>query len=238
MTSSPSLGERLARLWPASALASWLLAWALAQGLGWVPGCLLGLLLGLMHRRPWRRLVVALGLPLALLAQGFPLPPWFWALALVGLLLLYPRRLWRDAPLFLTPDGAFDGLPPLLPLPSGAEVLDAGCGSGAALRAWRRAYPQVVLHGVEASGLLAWWAARRCPWAQVRRADFWHEDWSRYAVVYLFQRPESMAPAQAKAAREMRPGSWLLSLDFALPGLEPRWTLPVGRHRLLVYAMN
>lgn len=233
-----TLTERLAGLWPASALAAWLLAWLLAQSWGWLPACLLGLALGLLHQRPWRRVVVALGLPLALLFMGLPLPAWFWAVLLAGLLMLYPWRHWRDAPLFLTPKGALDGLPPLLPLHEGASVLDAGCGSGAALRAWRRAYPQVSLHGVEASALLAGWARWRCPWAQVRRADLWAEDWSAYDVVYLFQRPESMQPALDKARREMRPGSWLVSLDFALPGGEPRWELPVGRHRLLVYARN
>lgn len=233
-----ALSARLGRLWPATALAAWGAAALVAQGLGWTAGCLLALALALLHRRPWRRAVVALGLPLALLLLGLALPPWWWLLALAALLLLYPRRLWRDAPLFLTPPTTFDALPPLLPLPAGSRVLDGGCGSGAALRALRRAYPQVELHGIEASPPLALWARWRCPWAQVRRGDFWAEDWARYALVYLFQRPESMAPALAKARAEMRPGSWLLSLDFELPGIAPRQLLQSGRHRLLVYAVD
>ena len=55
--------------------------------------------------------------------------------------------------------------------------------------------------------------------ATVRRADIWAADWSGYDLVYLFQRPESMPRAAAKAARELRPGAWLASLEF--PGAGP-----------------
>lgn len=228
-------GAQLARLWPATALGAWALAWAAAQAWGWSIGCLLALGLALLHRRPWRRGVVALGLPLALLLQGAALPPWLWLLLLASLLLLYPRRLWRDAPLFLTPANAFDALPPLLPLAAGARVLDAGCGNGAALRAWHRAYPQVRLLGTEASRPLALWARWRCPWAEVRIGDFWQDDWAAVDLVYLFQRPESMARAADKARAELRSGAWLLSLDFELPGSSPSWIHPIGRHQLLGY---
>ena len=60
--------------------------------------------------------------------------------------------------------------------------------------------------------------ARRCPWAQVHWGDMWRADWSGYQLVYLFQRPESMARAAAKAQAEMAPGAWLVSLEFAVPG--------------------
>lgn len=228
----------LARLWPLSALLSWALAWWVGGQLGWVAACLLALGLGLLHRRPWRRAVVALGLPMALLLQGAALPVWLWPLLLVSLLLLYPQRLWGDAPLFLTPARAFDDLPGTLPLPDGARLLDAGCGSGAALRAWRRAYPGLRLSGTEASRPLALWTRWRCPWATVRHGDFWADDWSAVEVVYLFQRPESMAPALRKARDQLRPGCWLVSLDFELPGPAPRWRLPVGRHQVLVYTQE
>ena len=37
-------------------------------------------------------------------------------------------------------------------------------------------------------------------------------------MVYLFQRPESMERAFAKATHELAPGCWLVSLEFAVPG--------------------
>lgn len=233
--SSAGPSERLGRLWPLSALLSWTLAWGVLLTLGWLAACLCGLLLGLLHRRPWRRLVVALGLPAAALLQGVALPVWLWPVLLAALLLLYPRRLWRDAPLFLTPADAILALPERLALAEGARLIDAGCGSGAGLRAWHRAYPQLRYEGVEASALLVLWSRRRCPWAAIRHGDLWQDDWSRADIVYLFQRPESMPPALAKARAELRPGAWLFSLDFPLPGPRPAIELPAGRHRLLGY---
>ena len=50
---------------------------------------------------------------------------------------------------------------------------------------------------------LRWLCARRCPWARVAQGDLWRADWSGYQLVYLFQRPESMARAWAKGCAEM-----------------------------------
>jgi hypothetical protein len=229
------LSREVGRLWPVSALLSWLLAWFVALVGGWLPGCLFGLLLAALHRRPWRRITVALGLPLALLATGLPLPAWAWLLPLVLLLALYPWWLWRDAPLFLTPADAFDRLAQHMPLSDAARMLDAGSGSGAALRAWHRAYPTLELQGIESSAMLVFWSRWRCPFARIERGDLWTRDWSDFDIVYLFQRPESMRPALDKARAELQPGSRLISLDFELPGVAASLTLPVGRHRLLVY---
>ena len=97
----------------------------------------------------------------------------------------------------------------------GEHVLDAGCGLGHGLQALRLAYPQAQLHGIEWSWPLRAVCAVRCPWARVRQGDIWKADWSGYDMVYVFQRPESMARAAAKARAELRPGAWLVSLDFA-----------------------
>ncbi|MGQ0709050.1 MAG: class I SAM-dependent methyltransferase [Rhodoferax sp.] len=213
--------------WPAPAVGTWGLQWGLWTLLGRAgvppPWALLAcVLLGLLCLRwassRWRQGLLLLGFPLALLASGSAtVPPWAWLAPLGLLLLLYPVRTWRDAPLFPTPASALDALPAHAPLPAGAPVLDAGCGLGHGLRALRRAYPQAELRGVEWSRPLRWLCALRCPWARVAQGDMWAQDWSPYALVYLFQRPESMARAHAKAHAELSAGAWLVSLDFALP---------------------
>jgi hypothetical protein len=146
-------------------------------------------------------------------------------------LLLYPLNAWRDAPLFPTPPQALDALALNAPLPPGARVLDAGCGLGHGLHALRRAYPHARLEGVEWSWPLAWAARLRCRFASVRRADLWAHSWAGYGLIYLFQRPESMARALAKAQAEMAPRSWLASLEFEVTGWLPhaRLSCPDGR---------
>lgn len=239
-------GPALQRLWPLPALLGWAAAWALFLLLRSTPAPLwlaiacasaTGLALGSLSGTRMRSLIVAAGFPVSLLASGAAsgLPGWAWLLPLALLLLAYPLQAWRDAPLFPTPAGALDRLAERVPLPPGATVLDAGCGLGAGLAALRRAYPQARLEGIEWSWPLAL-AARlrhgRAPvGAAVRRGDMWAEDWRPCAMVYLFQRPESLPRAVAKASAELADGAWLASLEFPALALEPQARLqcPDGR---------
>lgn len=230
-------------MWPLPALAAWGLAWAtyLALGALHVPSwaalamaSALGAVLAVWGATPWRRVFIAAGFPMSLLASGLAgsLPAWAWLLPLALLVLLYPMSSWRDAPLFPTPAGALGGLAALAPLPADrASLVDAGCGVGDGLRELHREYPQARIDGLEWSWPLVVVCAWRCRFARVRRADIWAADWSGYGMVYLFQRPESMPRAVAKATRELRTGAWMASLEFEATSIEPQHVLrcPDGR---------
>jgi hypothetical protein len=237
--------------WPLPALLAWAAAWALyaggTHGMGWAAPWALLLatawvaVAGVGAATPWRRVFIALGFPLSLLASGAlaGVPAWAWLLPMVLLVALYPVRSWRDAPLFPTPAGALEGLLEAAPLWRGARVLDAGCGLGDGLRELQRVYPQARLTGLEWSWPLGLACAWRVPHARVRRGDLWAEDWSSYDLVYLFQRPESMRRAAAKAAREMRPGAWLVSLEFPIPDAKPVRVLQcAGGRRVWLYRLG
>jgi hypothetical protein len=228
-------------------------------------GCLPTTALALLAESAWRRAILALGFPLSMALQTWlhgtvlwadpalqglepiasaglagSLPAWAWLLPVGLLALAYPVRAWRDAPFFPTPVDALEGLQALAPIDPGARVLDAGCGLGHGLNALRRVFPQARLEGIEWSWPLTWAARLRAPWARISRGDMWERSWSDCQMVYLFQRPESMPHAARKAAAEMRPGSWLVSLEFKAPGLRlhavvqreghrPVWIYAVGR---------
>ena len=248
--------------WPLAALWVWGLAWALAWGLRaagaplWA--CLglptaMGALLALwptVAATGWRQGWVAAGFPLSVwaLGQGAGVAAAWWLLPLGALLLAYPLRAWRDAPIFPTPRGALRELARHAPLrsPTG-RIHDAGCGMGDGLIELHAAYPQAQVTGVEWSWLWRCVAAWRCRFAQVRQGDMWAESWGECDLVYLFQRPETMPRAVAKARAEMRPGSWLVSLEFegvdadgrsvpaharmSLPGGRPVWVYRMGSAR-------
>ncbi len=220
--------------WPLLALAAWAACWLAyttlrATGapptLAFAVVTVAGAALALFASTAWRRLFVAAGFPVSMLVTGSAAswPAWTWLAPVVALALLYPAHTWRDAPLFPTPFGALDAIGRRIRLPVGARVLDAGCGLGAGLAALRRAFPTATLEGIEWSRPLAAVCAWRCSRSRlgvtVRRGDMWSAEWSSYALVYLFQRPESMARAAAKAARELAPGAWLASLEFEALGL-------------------
>lgn len=221
--------------WPLPALLAWALCWiafAALRGLdaplaiALTLATLLGLTLAAAATMPWRRVFVAAGFPLSLAAAGVvAVPAWAWLAPLAALALVYPIGAWRDAPLFPTPRGALRGLAAHLALPDGARVLDAGCGLGDGLIELRRELPDARFSGLEWSWPLRLAAAWRCRFADIRRGDIWAADWSSFDLVYVFQRPESMADAVAKAARELRPGAWLVSLEFEAPDL-------LAQHRL------
>lgn len=228
--------------WPLPALAAWGLAWIVFLASAWLraplwlgvgAATLAGVALAAVGTTPWRRLFMAAGFPVMLAASGAAatLPGWAWLLPLGLLWLLYPMSSWRDAPLFPTPAGGLRGLAALVPLPPGARILDAGCGLGDGLRELHREYPEARLEGLEWSWPLALACRARCGFARVRRGDIWHADWSNYAMVYLFQRPETMPRAVDKAARELRAGAWMASLEFEASDLAPAHVLrcPDGR---------
>lgn len=229
--------------WPLPALVAWACAWLAFVGLqrGGAPAvvalvvaCLLGTAASVLGNSWWRRGLIAAGFPLSLALLGTAgLPTWAWLVPLALLLLVYPLNAWRDAPIFPTPPHALRALPAQAPLPLDARVLDAGSGLGDGLKALRQAYPAVQLEGIEWSWPLRLLCALRCPWAKVRRADMWAADWSPYRMVYLFQRPESMARAAAKAEAELAPGAWLVSLEFAVPGVLPSAQLRTPGERVV-----
>lgn len=241
MSSNPPLSPASAAtpvargLWPLPAVLAWALAWmafagAQQQGLSLPAAWLLAAVLGGLSALPvaggWRRALMASGFPLSSLALGAAVPAWLWLVPALPLLLAYPMRAWADAPFFPTPARALNALATELTLPEGARVLDAGCGLGHGLAALHQAWPRATVHGVEWSAPMAWLCARRCRFARVQRGDMWVLPWSGLDLVYLFQRPESMARAWTKACAEMEPGRWLVSLEFPVPGVAAQLQVP------------
>lgn len=241
-------------IWPLPALLAWAAAWALflalvrlahvPLGIAVVLATALGACAALLGTTRWRSTFIALGFPVSLLASGLAagVPGWVWLVPLAAVFALYPVQSWRDAPVFPTPRGALRGLASRAPLPAGASVVDAGCGLGDGLRELHAEYPQATLVGLEWSWPLVIACRVRCRWlgvpARVARADIWRADWSVHALVYVFQRPESMPRVWEKATAEMKAGTWLASLEFPVVGRTPTATFkhPDGRD-VWVYAV-
>lgn len=236
--------------WPLPALLAWAGGWAawqacLVAGLpaagAWLAGATLGLLLASRSRGPWRRTLAAAGFPLASVALGsLPgWPAWAWLLLATAVLLLYPLGAWRDAPFYPTPAAAVRGLNLLPGMAAPVHVLDAGSGLGHGLAALRGQWPQARFSGLERSRLLCALTALRCPWAELRAGDMWQATWCGHDLVYLFQRPESMPRAWAKAQRELAAGSWLVSLEFPVPGVAEHACLQQpGQRPVWVYGIG
>ena len=159
--------------WPVPALLAWGSSWLIFKGLQAVglneaiafivATCLGGFLSALAHT-PMRKALIVLGFPLSMLASSATLsvPPIGWLFLLGLIVLVYPRKAWRDAPLFPTPKKALRELQQHIVLPAGARILDAGSGLGDGLIALRDAYPRADLNGLEMSWPLRILSALRC----------------------------------------------------------------------------
>jgi SAM-dependent methyltransferase len=175
---------------------------------------------------------------------GFEFPPEY-ALALFCLLgSVYWSVCGTRVPLYLSSPAAAQALADLLPRDRSFAFLDLGCGLGGVLAHLDRARPSGTYHGAELAPvpfLLCWLrtalSGRRC---SVSWEDFRNLDFGRYDVIYAYLSPAAMGGLWEKAAREMRPGSMLVSNSFAVPGVQPAFTLATGAgsgSRLLVWRM-
>jgi len=94
--------------------------------------------------------------------------------------------------------------------------------------------PDCHCDGVELSPL-SWlfskWRARGHASVDLRWGSFWQTSLAPYDVVYAYLSPVPMARLWRKARREMRPGTLLVSNQFAVPGVAPSRVLPVGGRR-------
>ena len=145
-------------------------------------------------------------------------------------------RAWRDAPVFSPHRHDALAGPGLRQSAHPRRIHDAGCGLGDGLAGLATAVAAAPrCSGVEWSPLLALatrWRCRRCR-ACVQTfsaATCGQASWAGHDLVYLFQRPESMARAYRQGRLpKWRPSAWLVSLEFPVPGVVPRWPACKGR---------
>ncbi len=223
-----SLTFLVALVWLLAQIGSWRLPLWLAALLQGSLAAAMGQWLGL--RRWWLLLNLAF-VPALLAVQQREWPGGWFLAAFLLLVLLNWNSLGERVPLYLSGSRVRQRLAACLAgQPADFSFIDLGCGLGSALVELARRYPQARLVGVETAPLvflLAWLRClprRNC---RVRYRSLWKEDLGAYDVVYCFLSPAPMAELWAKARREMRPGSLLISNSFAVPGVAPAEELAV-----------
>ena len=117
-----------------------------------------------------------------------------------------------------------------VPMESRQVLVDLGCGDGRVLQRVRKRY------GVRAIGyevnLLAYFRARlRCIGlrnVEIRRRNFWQANLRDADVVFCYLFPDVMKALSNKLRSELKPGTVVVSCNFALPGLAPERVLRPG----------
>jgi hypothetical protein len=65
----------------------------------------------------------------------------------------------------------------------------------------------------------------------IRRDDIWRQSLGDYDIVYAYLSPAPMPDLWRKARKEMKPGAWLVSNEFPVPGLKPDLSLAVNEEK-------
>ena len=179
---------------------------------------------------PPRWIPFLLGFPWAVvLLLRHPPPGWVWPAALAALLLVYGGGILTRVPLYNSNRAAWQALLDLLPAHP-VRVVDLGAGLGGPLAFLARERPDCRFQGVEASPLTclaAWLRTLPLPNCRIRWGSLWRAELCDYDVVYAFLSPAPMPELWAKAAREMNPGSLMVSHTFGVPGREPLRRIPL-----------
>jgi SAM-dependent methyltransferase len=182
---------------------------------------------------PWW-LAIELLFPLALLAgAGLHLPPGLFLAGFVVLLLIYGSTFRTQVPYYPSGKRAWDAVAGLLPAGRPVCLVDIGSGLGGLVLDLARRRPESTFAGIELAPLPWLVSALRARLAgnKVRfvRGDYEQLDLGAYDVVFAYLSPAAMAALWRKAGAEMRPGSLLLSYEFAIPAKEPDLTIvPTG----------
>lgn len=114
------------------------------------------------------------------------------------------------------------------------RVLDFGSGTGVVISALARRYPGHRFEGIEGAlmpYLISCVRGWGLPNLFLARGDFWQRDLSPYQMVYAFLSTQPMPQLWQKACAQMRPGSFLVSNSFEVPGVPPIEVIDVGDSR-------
>jgi len=208
----------LARL---AGLAFPIIAVVLAQG---VVAALLSRLIGLAS---WWLLIQFAFVPLLYVAVALHLPSVVYLAGFLVLLVLYWGTYRTQVPYYPSGPAGWHAVAAVLPH-GPLRIVDIGSGFGGMVRHLARQRPDCTVVGVELAPLPCW-AAKLINAASASRGRILHGDYqaldlAEYDVVFAYLSPAAMPDLWAKARAEMRPGTLLLSYEFAIPGVESQIT--------------
>jgi SAM-dependent methyltransferase len=203
-------------------------------GAGLVQGAIAAALSRWRKLAPWW-LAIQLLFPLALLAGvGLQLPPWLFLAGFLILLLVYWSTFRTQVPYYPSGKRAWEAVAALLPQDRPVYVIDIGSGLGGLVLDLARRRPESTFAGIELAPLpwLVSLVRARLAGANAHfvRGDYEQLDLGDYDAVFAYLSPAAMGALWRKASAEMRPGSLLLSYEFAIAGKAPDLTIaPTGR---------
>jgi hypothetical protein len=170
--------------------------------------------------------------PALVLMLALDIPPGFFLLAFLVMLVVYWSTFRTQVPLYLSSNKVWRALETQLPIEQPFTFVDLGSGIGGVLTYLAQTHPLGRYHGVESAPLPFVWSWLRIKLAGHSRCtvdwgSLWNCDLSQYDVVFAYLSPVPMSDLWNKARREMRPGSLFVSNTFAVPDHPPQENISI-----------
>lgn len=222
-----------AAAFPLALAVTWLLATAGVPmsylGVAVIQGLIAGFLSWWRGLASWWRAIQLL-FPAALFgAAQLAVPPPAFLAVFLFLLLLYWSTYRTQVPYYPSNRRVWEAVAALLPDKDPVRVIDIGSGLGGLVLDLARRRPGIEAVGIELAPL-PWLVSRlraRLGGSRARfiRGDYERLDFADYDLVFAYLSPAAMGALWRKAAREMRPGSLLLSYEFVIDDRLPNRTV-------------
>lgn len=160
--------------------------------------------------------------PFALIGTlALALPPIFFFILFLLFLGLYWSTFRTQVPYFPSTRATWELVAGLLPQDKPIKFIDIGCGFGGLVLYLAARRTESRFFGIEIAPIPWLISSLRGQRGQFLLGDYAKRDFSQFDVVFAFLSPVAMPDLWIKARREMRPGSLLLSYEFAIPGAIP-----------------
>jgi len=178
---------------------------------------------------PWWPPIQFIFPPALIVVQSLRLPPLLFLGGFLLLLSLYWTAFRTQVPFYVSGRSARKRVMRLLPAGREISFADVGSGLGGMVLDLARRRPESRFTGVEIAPLpwlISWLRGLRARLLRRGRTRFVRHDYRRidfgeHDVIFAYLSPAAMTELWEKARAEMRPGSLLLSYEFAIPGVTP-----------------
>ncbi len=200
--------------------------WAMTQG---VLAAMMGLRLQMAK---WWIIIHLLFMPTLIATLTLDLPPIWFFIGFLVLMLIYGKTYQTQVPLYLSSQEVTKALVSFLPQQSNFSFIDLGCGCGGLLKNLSQMQSNGIYYGIEAAPLPYLVSKLRnlvsAPNNRIRWGNFWKNNLTHYDVVYAYLSPVPMKSLWEKAQQEMQPGSIFISNSFSIPGVLPEKVLTIN----------
>jgi SAM-dependent methyltransferase len=167
--------------------------------------------------------------PISIVATlSLQFPPAVFLAAFAALLVMFWNTFRTQVPFYPSGRNVWEAVAGSLLTDRPIRFVDIGSGLGGLVLHLARRRPESRFTGIEIAPLpwfFSFLRARISPGnSRFIRGNYDRLDFSSFDVVFAYLSPAAMQALWEKANAEMRPGTLLLSYEFAIPGAEPNLT--------------